>query len=287
MASLSTVPAARRVAITNEKITGPPAAEMLRRSGIADVHGFVDVLDNATGAGILVHELLKLATQRNDKLKINRIVSGDLDDTMLGFANEAKREALDAGLEEWRDVELTKIDQQAIPLSDESLTHVFANFGIFFCPNDEKALQEAYRVLKSGGTVGITSWKAIAWWPEVAQPAIKQFIPDAPELPSPSGLFPSQGWSDPNAIPAKLEKAGFIDVQTSEYKFTPDVEADEFAEATAVLVRIGMKRLWSGEDFDKYADQMQSALLKYLQENYENGRWSGKMTAIITLGNKA
>ena len=280
-----TNPPAPRVVVTNEKVTGPPAAEMLRRSGIAtsDKIG-ISILDNACGGGILTAEALALAKQHPDTMKLGRIVAGDIDEKMLGYVRSKREDPVQQ--DEWRRVGVMNIDQQDIPFPEASFTHVFSNMGIFFCKDDEKALAESYRVLSSSGVAGFTSWKSIAWWSEIAQPAIAQFIPEAPALPSPGQLFPSRGWSDPAAIPAKLGKAGFSNVQVSEYSFTPDVEAVEFAEATGVLVKIVTKRLWSEEENAKYADQVEPALLKYLNERYEAGRWTGKMTAIISVGKK-
>ncbi|KAK4560995.1 hypothetical protein LTR86_004950 [Recurvomyces mirabilis] len=285
---LNTAPADRRVVIINEKVTGPVAAEMLRLSTLVDtsIHRqSLEVLDNATGGGILVSELLKLVSQHSIQPK--RIIAGDLDDKMLQAAAQQQSDSIAAGVTGWQNVEIAKVDQQSLPYPNESLTHLFSNMGIFFCADDHKALTEAHRVLRPSGQAGFSSWKSIAWWSEVAQPALKAYLPDTPELPSPSGMFPVRGWSDPEAIIGKLEAAGFVDVEVSEYAFTPVVEAEEFAEATGVLVSIVAKRFWSEEVFERYAGEVEAALLRYLKEHYEDGRWTGKMTAIISSGRKA
>ncbi|KAK3073846.1 hypothetical protein LTR53_004201 [Teratosphaeriaceae sp. CCFEE 6253] len=285
---LNTVPPNQRIVVTNEKVTGPAAAELLRRSKIIQsCNGSLEVLDNATGGGILLAELFKLASTSGVSSNFSRVVAGDIDDSMLNATRLKQDDTTGLHHRAWQRVEVTKIDQQAIPMPDESFTHVFSNMGIFFCQDDDKALREAHRVLKPGGIVGFTSWKSIAWWEQIAQPAIKKYIPEAPELPTPGQLFPSRGWSAADAIPAKLTVAGFADVRVSEYGFTPDVEAGEFAEATGVLVKIVVGRLWSAEQHGSYADRIQPALQRYLEENYEGGKWSGTMTALITIGTKA
>lgn len=279
--AFSTVPAGQHVALINEKVTGPPSVELLRLSDIA-LQSEVEVLDNATGAGILTDNLLGLGEQ-TPRLTVKRVVAGDLDDTMLAFADDKAHHSP----YNWDPVQIEKIDQQAIPHPDASFTHVFANFGIFFCQDDAKALSEAYRVLKPSGTVGFTSWKTIQWWSDLAQPALAKYLPEAPALPPPGALFPPSGWTDPSAIPSKLEKAGFEDVRVSEYKFQPLVVAEEFAEATGVLVKIVAKRIWSEEALLKYAGEIETSLLRYLKENYKEGVWDGYMTALITLGRKS
>ena len=281
-ASLSTVPSAQRVAITNEKVTGPPAAEMLRLSDIAEAKT-VEVLDNASGAGILVDHLLRLSLTHNT-LQIKQVVAGDLDETILSFISKKQEAAATSSA--WKDVAIKRIDQQSIPYGDATFTHVFSNFGIFFCRDDTKALSEAYRVLRRSGTAGFTSWKAITWWSQVAEPALAQHFPEAPKLPSPAGIFPSPGWNELGAIPPKLREVGFENIRVSEYSFAPRVKADEFAEAIAVLIKVVAKRVWPDEIFVKYAGKIEEALLRYLHDNYEGGIWDGKMTAIISLGRK-
>lgn len=75
-------------------------------------------------------------------------------------------------------------------------------------------------------------------------------------------------------------------MKVSEYSFTPNVEAEEFAEATGVLVKVVTKRIWDEEQNARFAAQIEPAMLRYLQENFTGGKWGGKMTAIITLGKK-
>ena len=280
--TLNTNPPDVRIIRTNEKVTGPPAAEMLRRSGLPGSGNFepLEIFDNACGGGIVTAELLKLANEHPDGINIKRILAGDIDDKMVSYVSERSTSS------NWNNVEAMKLDQQSVPLADNTFSHVFNAFGIFFCADDAAAISETHRILKPGGVAGFTSWKAITWWQAVAMPALAAFISDAPELPSPQTVFPARRWSDPGAIPERLEKGGFKDVKISEYAFTPDVEAEEFAEATAVLVQVITKRLWSEEDNQKYGGQIEPALLRYLKENYPGGKWNGQMIAIVSTGRK-
>jgi len=117
-------------------------------------------------------------------------------------------------------------------------------------------------------------------------PALSAFLPEAPALPAPGGLFPAHGWSDPTAIPGKTQAIGFRDAQVSEFSFTPDIEPDELAEAAGALVKVVAKRVWSQEDNEKFADRIEPSMLNYAMENFPAGRWDGHMTAIITLVKK-
>lgn len=269
------------IVTTNERVTSPPGVEMLRLANVSQQSG-LEILDLACGGGIISSELID-----NSSLKINRIIAGDIDDHMLAFVNDKRDAALKSSPNStWSRVETRKMSQTSLPLPEASVDYVFNNFGVFFHPDENATLTETLRVLKPNGTAGITSWKAIAWWAEVADPALAQFLPEAPKLPAPGGLFPTKGWNDPSAIPAKLEKAGFRDVKVSEYKFKPRVEAEPFAEATGFLVQSIAKRVWSEDVYARYGGQIELAMVRYLKETYSDGVWDGDMTAIITLGNK-
>ena len=280
---LNTNPADTRIVATNMKVTGPAAQEMLRRSGIMAQTTFdeLNVMDNACGGGILTSELLEMVKARPNQVKIGRIVASDNDQAMLDYIHRYRCEP------EWKSVEVKRIDQQAVPLPDATFSDVFNNFGVFFCPDDAAALAETLRLLRPGGVAGFTSWKTIAWWSSVAMPAISSLIPEAPRLPEPSVVFPVGGWSDPAEFTSKLEKAGFRHVNVSEYSFTPNVEAEEFAEAAGFLVQIIAKKFWSEKDNERFKGQIVPAMRKYLLEHYPNGRWNGQVTAYITIGNKA
>lgn len=272
---------AQAIVTTNERVTGPPGVEMLKLANI-NQQSEIEVLDLACGGGIISSELID-----NSSLKIKHIIAGDLDDQMLTFTSTKRDSILKSSPDSnWSRVETQKMSQTSLPLPNASFDYVFNNFGIFFHPDENATLTETLRVLKPNGTAGLTSWKAIAWWAEVADPALAQYLPEAPKLPAPGGLFPTKGWNDPEAIPAKLEQAGFRDVKVSEYKFKPKVEAKPFAQATGFLVRSIAKRVWSEDVYGKFGADIEAALVQYLKANYEGGIWDGDMTAIITLGSK-
>jgi ubiquinone/menaquinone biosynthesis C-methylase UbiE len=272
---------AQAIVTTNERVTGPPSVEMLKLANIIQ-QTELEILDLACGGGIISSKLAD-----NKSLTIKRIVAADLDDQMLAFTSTKRDAILKTSPDSpWSRVETQKMNQTSLPLPDATFDYVFNNFGVFFHPDEKATLTETLRVLKPNGTAGLTSWKAIAWWAEVADPALAQYLPEAPKVPAPGGLFPTKGWNDPEAIPAKLEQAGFRDVKVSEYKFKPKVEAEPFAQATGFLVQSIAKRVWSEDVYGKFGGQIEGALVQYLKAKYEGGVWGGDMTAIITLGTK-
>ena len=272
---------AQAIVITNERVTGPPGVEMLKLANI-NQQSEIKVLDLACGGGIISSELID-----NPSLKIKRITAGDLDDQMLTFTSTKRDSYLKSSPNSnWSRVKTQKMSQTSLPLPNATFDYVFNNFGVFFHPDENATLTETLRVLKPNGTAGLTSWKAIAWWAEVADPALATYLPEAPKLPAPGGLFPTKGWNDPEAIPSKLEQAGFRDVKVSEYKFKPKVEAEPFAQAMGFLVQSIAKRVWSEDIYGRFGGEIEAALVQYLKANYEGGVWDGDMTAIITLGSK-
>jgi SAM-dependent methyltransferase len=58
-------------------------------------------------------------------------------------------------------------DAETLPYADDSVDAVVSNFGVHHAPNPEKAIAEAFRVLRPGARVAVTSWAApvenIAW----------------------------------------------------------------------------------------------------------------------------
>lgn len=274
-----------KIVITNERVTGPPGTEMLRLSGLAQ-ESKAEILDIACGGGILTNEVLKTASEHSS-LQLDRIIAGDIDPNMLNIMTNRKDAAIKYDpTSNWSQVSTEKMDQASLPSPDSTFTHVFNNFGIFFSPTEDSVLSETYRVLKPSGKAGFTSWKSIAWWPLIAEPALAKFLPEAPKLPSPEGLFPAKGWHDVTAIPPKLEKAGFREVEVSEFKFALDIEVAPFAEAITLLVQSIARRVWSGEEFERFSKWVSWALLKYINEHYVEGIVDVTMTAIITLGVK-
>jgi ubiquinone/menaquinone biosynthesis C-methylase UbiE len=277
----------QEIVTTNELVTGPPGLEMLRLSNIFQQTP-IEALDLGCGGGIITSQLLESTSN------IKRIIAGDIDDQMLAIVTAKRDNQINnqtpstnsANTTNWSHVSIQKMNQTTIPHPSSTFTHVFNNFAIFFLPDDSPALAETHRVLKPSGQAGFTSWKSIAWWAAVVEPALAQHLPEAPKLPNPSGLFGASGWSDVDAIRAKLEKTGFGDVRVSEYRFVPMVEAGRFAKATAALVKGIAKRVWSDEDFERFGGKIEYALLRYLEGNFENGVWDGEMTAIVALGTK-
>lgn len=105
-----------------------------------------------------------------------------------------------------------KGDAEAMPLSDASVDAVVSNFGVHHAPRPERAVAEAYRVLKPGGRLAFTTWAApaenIAW----------QLLFEAVDLhgdrKATATLPPSGGGlGSEEAISRLLREAGFANIR--------------------------------------------------------------------------
>ncbi|GAA5851444.1 hypothetical protein JCM9279_001069 [Rhodotorula babjevae] len=170
-----------------EGITGPPADQLLRLSGILNAAAAAQpgaelaILENAAGAGILSAKL-KAQLLEGVKAKV-KVVAGDIERTMVDLA--AKRfEA--AGLD---DVRAQVIDGMAIPFSDESFDYSFIHFGIQLYPDPARGLSESLRILRRGGTLALTTWHTPGFLPllQLADPSFA--VP--PPMRHPLALRPS------------------------------------------------------------------------------------------------
>jgi SAM-dependent methyltransferase len=120
------------------------AAALLDAAGVAPG---MAVLDLCCGAGLLAGE----AAARG------AIATGlDFSPAMLAEARAAH-----PGLP------FAEGDAEAMPFPDASFDTVVSSFGVHHVPRPERALAEAFRVLRPGGTLAITTWAApadnIAW----------------------------------------------------------------------------------------------------------------------------
>ncbi|KAJ6496206.1 S-adenosyl-L-methionine-dependent methyltransferase [Mycena sanguinolenta] len=184
-----------------EEITGVPAKAMLVQSGLLPTPPpNAKVLDNACGGGLLTSLLFDAIGKSTD----TTVVCGDLEEYMVrSSADRIKSNGWNA--------EATVADAQALPFSDNHFSHNLMNFGMQLIPDPALAVKESFRVLKSGGTVGMTYWVAPGWL-ESFKIAVKGFtVPaiffDGPESMKESitTLVSAAGFTGVNIHPCKFE----------------------------------------------------------------------------------
>ncbi|EHA54166.1 hypothetical protein MGG_15612 [Pyricularia oryzae 70-15] len=212
--------------------------------------------------------------------QLSRVVAVDLDPGVVAFTSQ--RAAEEPG---WAGkVEVLRAGQHPLPLPDGAFSHAFNNFAVS-APDDDATLRETLRLLRPGGVAGFTTWRNPAWWDAVAVPAVRNYIPDAPPLPGLGAIFPDRGWGDNTTAEARLTAAGFVDVESRDFVFAPDLPAAEFCTACSGLVKAFIKFKWSPEQNEQFAALIAGAMQRHLEDT-AGGRWNAKMYAIITFGRK-
>src|SRR3984893_15354651 len=119
--------------------TTPPAARLVKRSGIRTGYR---VLDVACGAGVVATTAARLGA---------RVTGLDLTPELL---ERARENSSNAGVEiEWREG-----DVEELPFDDAVFDAVVSQTGHMFAPRPDVAVAEMLRVLKPGGAIAFSTW---------------------------------------------------------------------------------------------------------------------------------
>jgi ubiquinone/menaquinone biosynthesis C-methylase UbiE len=123
----------------------PYGKEMASR---VPLKGTTSVLEIASGTGRVTKHLRKHLPASV------KLTATDLSPDMLDVA-KSKFSTTDA-------VEFKIADMQALPFPDNSFDVAVCQYGVMFPPDKQKAFNEAYRVLKPGGTFLFSTWEQTA-----------------------------------------------------------------------------------------------------------------------------
>jgi SAM-dependent methyltransferase len=150
------------------------------------------VLEIAAGTGVVTRELASALPESTT------IIATDLNQAMLEQA---------AALGTKRPVEWRQADAMQLPFDDAAFDAVVCQFGVMFFPDKSKALSEARRVLRPGGTLIFNVWDRIEeneFADMVSKSLEKLFPQDPPRFlnRTPYGYF------DRTAIERDLANAG-------------------------------------------------------------------------------
>jgi ubiquinone/menaquinone biosynthesis C-methylase UbiE len=96
------------------------------------------------------------------------------------------------------DVEWMEADVEALPFEDGRFDCVGSTFGAFMAPRPDVAAAEMFRVVRPGGTVGLTAWTPDGFFGSLTQLG-QRFTP------LPEGVARPQEWGDEATVQARLD----------------------------------------------------------------------------------
>jgi SAM-dependent methyltransferase len=190
---------------TVSKTIGAVGIGLLDRVG---VEPGMDVLDVGTGSGGTV---AIPAAQRGAN-----VVGSDLTPELF---DDARRRAQEAGVE----VQWVQADAEALPFEDARFDCAGSVFGAMLAPRPEIVAGELFRVVRPGGSVGLT-----AWTPDGVM--ADMFALGRSFAPPPPGMPLSEQWGEEATARERLEPlASHVDFEPRKLTWAGD-GAEAFAE---------------------------------------------------------
>jgi ubiquinone/menaquinone biosynthesis C-methylase UbiE len=182
-----------------------PAAEAL--ADACAVSAGQEVLDVGAGDGNFA-----LACAREGA----SVVASDISP---GMVERGRRRAAEEGY----DIEWVEADVEALPFEDARFDCAGSVFGAFLAPRPEVTARELFRVVRPGGTVGLTAW--VPGGVMADQFAIgRRYAPPQPDMPR------SEEWGDEEKARARLEQfASHVEYERRSVEWRAE-SAESFAE---------------------------------------------------------
>ena len=175
-------------------------------------------------------------------------------------------------------------DAEALPFEEGNFDAVLINFGILHFPDADKALSEAYRVLRRGGRLGLTAWAG----PEgsaigIAMSAIAEKGSLSVDLPAGTPIF---RFADHAECEVVLHGLGFqevscVDLMLSWILPDPGALMSSFQQATARTSGL------LGAQDPKVLPAIEAAMTEACLPYVKGGRTELPMPAVLTTGLKA
>jgi ubiquinone/menaquinone biosynthesis C-methylase UbiE len=178
----------------------PYAEDIVSRIPSTDIHTALEV---ACGTGRVTGKLRKALPGGC------RLVASDLNPDMIA---EAQKHIPD------NEIEWLAADAQSLPFVDNYFDLLVCQFGLMFVPNKPLAVSEAFRVLKPGGTLLLSTWDKLENNPAMflAHQTVASFFPADPPMffHVPFSLF------DMGMLESLCKDAGFSNIATNLVKKT-------------------------------------------------------------------
>lgn len=132
-------------------------------------------------------------------------------------------------------------DACELPFDDNSFDAVICQFGVMFFPDKQKAMNEAFRVLKPGGQIVFNTWDSleINRICKIPDDVVSRVFPSDPPpfYKTPFSMY------DPAEIEGLLRNAGFNNIKVENkkiegYSESPDNAVTAFTEGNPIYLQI-------------------------------------------------
>lgn len=179
----------------------PYAAEMASRIPSSGVGSLLEI---ASGTGRVTKHL------RQRLPHSAKLTATDISNDMLDVARERLH-----GM----DIDFHHADAMALPFPDHTFDVVVCQYGIMFFPDRQRGVEEAFRVLRPGGTFLYSTWDKTTHMP------VMRTVIDDTIIPFFSGEDTSRfhlpfSMHQPGELVALLENAGFSHAGTEQVRLT-------------------------------------------------------------------
>ncbi|KAK1752215.1 hypothetical protein QBC47DRAFT_463544 [Echria macrotheca] len=246
-----------------KRVSAPIAIRMLDHVGLnKDTSAPFKLIDCACGTGVVAWELQRII--QPDVLRQSSILACDFSEQMVGVTQRTiAREGL-------VNTEVKQIDAQKTGLDSDSFTHYTMNIGFHVVPNSEAALDEAIRIVKPGGRIGLTTWHRVLSWAPDIEAAFKSFDFEAPfETALQTSTWGD--WGDANWVRKTLEQKGLLDVKVEVMAYLQHIDSAEyFVKHFGMIFKWLMGSCWSEELRKEHPEEEVIQRVKeFLEKKYE------------------
>jgi len=220
-------------------------------------------LELASGTGRVTRRLRQVLP------RTAKLIASDISEDMLSVAKEKLRDM---------DIDWQFIDAQELPFDDNSIDLVVCCFGYMLVPDKSKAFAEAYRVIRPGGMLMLTTWDTLEsnGASYTYRKAAKKYLGD----PLPESYNAPFSMNDMNLIRSLLEGAGFLKIVVER---VPKFSISETAkDATTGLAQGGLIYNEIMKRNPAWMEEIMGAVEKELAEKYGPGPTMAPMSAIVS-----